>query len=249
MAVVALGIGLNIVGFGSINALWLSPLPYPDAHQLVGLNERAKGSSGVCGVSLANFFDWRDRQHVFSALAAFYPTRVSLAESAEAETVNAVTATADFFTVLGVAPVEGRTFLPEDAQPGAPPVVVLSDNLWRSRFQAAPMVGSTVRVDGVPTTVIGIMPPEFGFPRFAARTQLYLPLTANRAALQRWNHSVWAVARLHPRRTLDEARAEMQVIGDRLAREYPTGNADIEPMLMPLRHLFLDSDKIGRAHV
>ena len=173
-------------------------------------------------------------------MAAYYPTRVSLAEAGEAESVHALAATADFFAVFGVAPMEGRTFVPEDAQPGAPPVVVLSESLWRGRFRAASVVGSTVRVDGVPSTVIGIMPPEFGFPRFSVRTQIYYPMKVQRASLNRANHGVWAVARLRPERTINDARAEMQVIGDQLARENPGLSVNIEPVVMPLRHLFLD---------
>ncbi len=239
MGVLALGIGLNVVGFGSINAILLRPLPYPDAHELVGINECYKGSAQGVSVSLANFADWHDRQRVFSALAAFHPTRVSLTDAGETDSVEALAATADLFAVLGVAPVEGRTFVPEDDQPGAPPVVVISDNLWRRRFNAAPLVGSTVRVDGVPSTVIGIMPRGFCFPD---RAQLWHPLTVSRATLNRANHSVWAVARLHAGRTIEEARAEMRVIGDQLAREYPDAIGKIEPVVMPVRHLMIETE-------
>ena len=237
IGVLALGIGLNVIGFGSINAILLRPLPFPDAHHLVGINEFYQGSPS--GVSLANFLDWQDRQRTFSALAAFYPTRVSLTDAGEAESFEALAATADLFAVLGVAPVEGRTFVPGDDQLGAPPVVVISDNLWRRRFNAAPLVGSTVRVDGVPSTVIGIMPPGFCF---EDRAQLWHPLTVNRAALNRANHGVWAVARLSPGRTIQEAGAEMQVIGDQLAREYPDAIGKTRPRVMPLRHMMIDTE-------
>jgi len=190
-------------------------------------------------VSLANFFDWQDRQRTFSALAAYYPTRVSLTDAGETDSVEALAATADLFAVLGVAPMEGRTFAPGDDQPGAPPVVVLSDNLWRRRFNAAPLVGSTVRVGGVPSTVIGIMPPGFCF---EDRAQLWHPLTVNRATLNRANHGVWAVARLHRGRTIKEARAEMQIIGDQLGREYPDAVGKTQPLVMPLRHMMIDTE-------
>jgi putative ABC transport system permease protein len=239
VGVMALGIGLNVVGFGSINALWLRPLPFPDAHQLVGIAECYGGSSQGTAASLANFFDWQDRQKTFRALAAYQPTRVSLTSEGETDSVEALAATVDLFAVLGVAPAAGRTFVADDAQPGAPPVVVLSDNLWRRRYQGALLVGSTVKVDGVSSTVIGIMPPGFGFPD---RTQLWLPLAVNRATLNRAAGNVWAVARLREGRTLPDARAEMRVIGNQLAREYPEAVGKLEPLLMPLPHMLVETD-------
>ena len=239
VVILALGIGLNVTAFGAINALLLRPVPYPSADQLVGLNERAKGSSGNMSVSLANFADWHDRQRVFSALAAYQPTRVSLTGAGEAESVEGLAATAGLFAALGVRPVEGRTFVRGDDQPGAPPVVVISDLLWRRRFDARPLAGSSISVNGVPSTVIGIMPPGFCFPD---RAQIWYPLTLNRTTLSRAGHNSWAVARLNPGRTLDDARAEMLSIGHQLAREYPDVNKDIEPLLIPLHEVIVETD-------
>lgn len=239
VTILALGIGLNVAVFGAINALLVRPLPYPDAQQLVGLNERAKGSSGYMSVALANFADWHDRQRVFSALAAYQPARVSLTGSGEAESVEGLAATSDLFTVLGVRPVVGRTFIPGDDRPGAAPVVVVSDLLWRRRFDARPVVGSTISVNGVASTVIGIMPAGFCFPD---RAQIWLPLTLDRATLSRSGHNSWAVARLRGGRTVEQSRAEMERIGQQLAREYPEFDKNVEPMVMPLRDVLVEID-------
>ena len=149
-AILALGIGLNVTMFGAVNAFLLRPLPYPDDDRLVYLDEHAAGQSGTMKVALANFADWQDRQRVFTAMAAYRRSRVSLSGSGEAESVDSLTATAALFRVLGVAPAAGRGFAAEDAEPGAPLVAVISDLLWRSRFAGRPMVGETIRVNGAP---------------------------------------------------------------------------------------------------
>ncbi len=231
VAILTLGIGLNVTMFGVVSAFLLRPLPYPDDDRLVYLDERAIGQSGTMKVALANFADWQDRQQTFTAMAAYQRTRVSLSGGGDAESVDALLATTALFQVLGVNPAAGRGFAPADADSGAP-VVVLGDLLWRNRFGGKPMVGESVIVNGAPRTVVGIMPPGFSFPE---RAQVWIPTPVSRAAAERAGHGWWVVARLGNGRTLSHARSEMSGIGKQLAREYPDVNARVEPLVVPYR--------------
>ncbi len=231
VAILALGIGLNVTMFGVVNAFLLRPLPYPDDARLVFLDERWSGQSGTMKVALANFADWQDRQRTFTAMAAYQRTRVSLTGGGDAESVDALLATTALFRVLGVNAAAGRAFADADAGSGEP-VIVLSDLLWRDRFGGKPLVGETVTVNGAPRTVVGIMPPGFSFPE---RAQAWIPTPVSRAPDERAGHGWWVVARLGHGRTLAHARSEMSGIGRELAQEYPDVNAKVEPLVVPYR--------------
>jgi putative ABC transport system permease protein len=238
VTILALGIGLNVTMFGAVHALLLRPLPYPEGDRLVSLDEHAAGQQGTMKVALANFADWQDRQRVFTAMAAYQRTRVSLSGGSDAESVDALIATGRLFRVLGVHPGAGRGFTSEEAEAGAP-VVVLSDLLWRRRYDGRPMVGQTITVNGRPRTVVGIMPPGFAFPE---RAQIWIPTPVSHTPEDRAGHGWWVVARLVDGRTLAQARGEMLSIGKHLAREYPDVNEKVEPLLMPLREEMVEPD-------
>lgn len=231
VAILALGIGLNVTMFGVVNAFLLRPLPYPDDDRLVHLDERATGQNGTMKVALANFADWQERRRAFTAMAAYQRTRVSLSGGGDAESVDALLATTALFRVLGVNPAAGRGFADADAESGVP-VAVLSDLLWRNRFGGRPIVGETITVNGAPRTVVGIMPPGFSFPE---RAQIWIPTPISRAPGDRAGHGWWVVGRLANGRTLDHARHEMAGIGRQLAQEHPDVNAKVEPLVVPYR--------------
>jgi predicted permease len=233
--VLAVGIGLNVTMFSVVNGLLLRPLPYPHDDRLVFLDERVSGQDGTMKVALANFADWQDRQRVFTAMAAYRRTRVTLSGDADAERVEALVATTALFRVLGINPAAGRGFTTEDAEAN---VVVLSDLLWRQRYEGKPIVGRTITVNGAPQTVAGIMPPGFSFPE---RARIWIPTPISRTPQDRSGHGWWVVARLTDGRTLADARAEMADIGRQLVREHPDINGipgterRVEPLVMPYR--------------
>ena len=243
VAILALGIGLNVTMFSVVNAFLLRPLPYPDDDRLVLLDERATGQQGTMKVALADFADWQDRQRVFTGMAAYQRTRVSLSRDGDTESVDALRATTALFRVLGVSPASGRGFAAEDEQAS---VVVISDLLWRRRYDGRPIVGETIFVNGAPQTVVGIMPAGFSFPE---RAQLWLPAPVSRASGDRSGHGWWVVARLAEGRTLAQARGEMASIGKQLVAEYPqelaAGSKEVEPVVMPYRDEIVEPEVRG----
>ncbi len=222
----ALGIGANTAIFSVVNTVLLRPLPYKDADRLVmvwGYN-RARGFN-TGQVSPLDFADWRSQNHVFENMAASTDSTYTLTGTSQPALIIAYSFSADYFRVLGVAPLLGRTFLPEEEQAGRNHVTVLSYSFWQTRFGAdRGLVGNTIHLDGAPYTVIGIMPPGFQYPAF---TQLWTPLTvSSEAANDRAYRYLRVLARMKPGVTLQEAQIEMNTIASRLALEYPKTNKD-----------------------
>ena len=160
----ALGIGATSAIFSVVNGVLLRPLPYHEPDGVVMVHTRLDGTPGR-ELSLPEFFDLREQSRSFSRLAAFANGSLTLTGSGTPERLQAGYVTAEAFPVVGVSPVRGRGFAAAEDLPGRPPVVVLSDGLWRRRFGADPdIVGRTLILDDVPTTVLGIMPPGFQLP-------------------------------------------------------------------------------------
>src|SRR5581483_1743809 len=171
----ALGIGANSAVFSIVNAVLLRPLPYAHPERVMMIQGVPLSLSPE--FSAANIFDWRDRAPSFESLAAFNPASdgVNLTGDAEPQRVIATEVTAAYFSTLGVQPIQGRTFAPEDEQEGHARVVVLSYELWQQRFHRdGDIVGQTIRLNEVPHTVIGVAPPGVQAP---ASADLWLPLS------------------------------------------------------------------------
>jgi putative ABC transport system permease protein len=222
----ALGTGANTAIFSVVNTVLLRPLPYKDADRLVtvwGYN-RARGFDTDL-VSPLDFADWRSQNHLFESMAASTDVQYTLTGVGEPAVIVAYSFSADYFHVLGVAPLVGRTFLPEEEQPGKNNVAVLSYSLWQSRLGGKrDLVGKSISLDGAPYTVVGIMPPGFQHPPF---TQLWTPLTvAKEAANDRAYRYLRVMARLKPGVTIQQAQAEMNTIARRLALDYPKTNKE-----------------------
>jgi len=222
----ALGIGANTAIFSVVNTVLIRPLPYKDADRLVtvwGYN-RARGFD-TDQVSPLDFADWRSQNHVFAGMAASTDTQYTLTGEGEPELITAYSFSADYFHVLGTAPLLGRTFLPEEEEPGKNHVAVLSYSLWQKRFGGdRDLVGRDILLDGAPYTVVGVMPPAFQYPSF---TELWTPLTmSSEAAQDRAYRYLRVMARLKPRVTIQQAQMEMNTIAARLAREFPKTNKD-----------------------
>ena len=225
----ALGIGANTVMFSVFNATLLRPVPFPDPDRLVTIwGGRTDNPDSLNIVSLPNYRDWRTRARTFSDQAIFDSAGrgYNLTGEGDAEQVPGLRVTASFFDVLGVEPLLGRTFLPEEELRGRDRVVVLSHGLWTRRYGAdRSIVGRAIRIDGVPHQVVGVMPPEFRFQFWSAPRQLWVPAGWTEGDQDRQSQSFIAIARLRPEVALDEARAEMDGIGRALAQEYPNDNA------------------------
>jgi putative ABC transport system permease protein len=221
----ALGIGANTTMFSVINSLLLKPVPFPEAERLVLVwQSRINDPKNRNIVAAPNYWEWEKQNDVFERMALLDSAGkgYSLAGDGEAERVSGVRVTAGFFDVLGVAPQLGRTFLPEEEQVGKHQVVVISDSLWRSRYNADPtIIGKTVKVDSEAHTVIGVMPPKFEFSLYSPVRQLWVPVAYTKGDHERGSNSFMCLARLKPGVTLEQARARMDNIGRAVATQYP----------------------------
>jgi putative ABC transport system permease protein len=215
----ALGIGASTAIFSLAHTLLLAPLPFPQADRLVRLWENAADDpERITIVSAPNFKDWQEQSSSFERMAIWEYQQFNVAALEEPVQVLGMRASSSVFPMLGVQPQLGRTFTVEEDAPGHD-VVVIGDSLWRSRFGARPdIVGQTVRVNGRPHQVIGVMPPSFIFVQ--RRHQLWVPIAFNDNDASRGSHSFMVAARLKPDVTFDAAKAEMASIGARLAKEH-----------------------------
>jgi putative ABC transport system permease protein len=234
----ALGIGANTAIFTVINAVLLRPLPFEEPERLVGVweaNSLRRSERNV--VAPANYLDWVSDNAVFSAMSAVYDMSASLAGSGQPEEVPVQSATAGLFQLLGLRPELGRVFSDADDAPGAPDVAVLSHGLWVRRYGGDPtVVGSAVRLDGKPFTVIGVMPPETRTFGVQPRPDLWIPLGLDPSENYRETSGRFlrAAARLKPGVTIERAQAELSTIARRLETQYPDFNTHWSVNLVPL---------------
>jgi predicted permease len=221
----ALGIGANVTAFSIVNALAFKPLPFPESNRLVDLHEfsATKLCSG-CGVgtSYPGFLDWRANTRSFAQMGAYVERPFNISGTETAERVGGALVSAETFSLLGVPPALGRPFTRDDDRPGAAPVVMLGDAIFARRYGAdRRIVGQTIRVNGVPHTVIGVMPPRFRFPEFA---DLWVPFEPNAAGSTRDQRDFGVVARLKPDVSVAMANEEMRRLAKSLAETYPEQN-------------------------
>ncbi|PYV84747.1 MAG: hypothetical protein DMG05_24025 [Acidobacteria bacterium] len=239
----ALGVGATTAIFGVINAVLLQPLPYKDSDRIMVLWSTSR--QGDAGVSLADFADWRDQNQVFTQVASWGSREpLVLIGKDEADPINAMSATASFFSLLGVRTALGRTFLPEEDNPGGKLVVVLSHSLWQRRFGGDPnVVGKAVRLSEETYTVVGVLPSDFRFfgGAFGGSVDLWTSQSTYEAVHwgYRWNRVGNVIAKLKPAMTLKEAQAGMDVIASRLQKQYPTTNAGWGIEVLPLREVLV----------
>jgi putative ABC transport system permease protein len=222
----ALGIGANSAVFSLIDHVLLRPLPLHKPERIAVLWEQPpksvvtaslSSSRGHNPVSPQNFVDWQKRSHSFEAMAAISETSIGVSGSGEPRVVHAIAASGDFFRVLGVPQLLGRTFDRTDDLPGAPPVTVISYALWRQLFGGDPSaVGRTIRASGTPVTVIGVMPEHFDLP--FAPAELWVPLDEGRY--------LSVIAKLQPATTFTAAHTELSVLAQAIAAERPESNRD-----------------------
>ena len=232
---VGLGVGVTTTILSAVNAILIRPLPYDHAGELVAIYARmpAQNEHGV-NISYPDYLSWRDQNRSFTQVGMYTWQAIAFSGEGEPERVDGAMVSANLFPLLGARPLLGRGFVAEEEQAGRNRVVLLSHALWRRRFGGdSTVVGRTITVDGYPYQVIGVMPPGFGFPD---RGQAWLPLTIERAGLERGNRFyAGAIARLKPGTTLADAQRDLDVISSRLLREYPRDNFGFDAEALTLR--------------
>ena len=227
----ALGIGATTAIFSLVYAVMLKPLPFPESDRLVWLSQEDHSTGAAIPESLSypDYFDWRAQSRTFSGLASFTGGNATLTGMGIAQHLNSATVSSNFFRVLSVAPMLGRDFLWEEEKPGHRGVM-LSYALWESRFGANPhVVGQPVMLNGQQYTVAGVMPRSFNFPIDQPSVDLWTSLAAtgegeSPMTAQRGADTLEVIGRLKPNTTLEQAKAEMDVIARNLAKQYPDSN-------------------------
>jgi putative ABC transport system permease protein len=230
----ALGIGANTFAFSSVHALLLSPLPFPNLDRIVTIYERVQ-SQGIDHneASVANYLDWREQNETFDQVALYRWWGGNLTTDGAPERVQGFLITANLFDVLSAKPELGRGFLPDEEQPGKDQVVILSHGLWQRRFGGDPaIIGRTVAVNSVNRVIIGVMPPEYNFPRGA---EILGPLAFSpEQARNRRDHSYLSVGLLKPSASVRQAQADLDTICKRLETQYPQTNTGRDAVVIPL---------------
>ncbi len=233
--VAALGVGATTAAFSVTDHVLIRPLPFPGPHRLVKLwqDQAALGYTRM-ELSPANYRDWKARSTSFESIGCWRNVSVNLSGSGEPERLEGQGVSSELFPLLGVQPLLGRNFTPEEDVAGAAGTVILSHGLWQARFGGDPgVLGRRLVLDDAPYEVIGVMPPDFRFPRRG--TQLWTTARFQEQDYEdRTNTFVYGIGRLKPGVSLQTARAEMSLIAAQLERAYPE-NAKVGATLVLLR--------------
>lgn len=230
----ALGIGANTAIFSVVNAVLLRPLPFPDPDSLVSLFETdARRGQERGSHSYPNFMDLRAQNTSFERVASYHGSDYVLTGRGEPARLEASVATADLFPLLGVAPVLGRNFSPDEDKPSETGrVVILSHSLFQNRFNGdASVLNQPITLNGVSFTVVGVMPAGFEFPIQNDPVELWTTIAGDAAGkepitAQRGAHFLQVIGRLKPAVTMEQAQADITAIGSRLEQQYPNTNTN-----------------------
>jgi putative ABC transport system permease protein len=226
VAVIALGLGIgaNTAIFSLVNGVLLRPLPFPDAGRIIYIEGKNSAASITeSNVSYLDFTDWSQQTDLFASTAAYWTGEAHLgADGAEPERVPRAGVTPGFFSVLGVQPVLGRTFVPEDDKGWPQSVAIISHGLWKRRFGSDPaIVGKQVQMSARPLTIIGVMPAGFEYPE---QTQIWVPTAVNLRDEPRDNRVWSAIARLNNGVDLKQAQTRLSAINAQLDKQFHETN-------------------------
>ncbi|HEY2152312.1 MAG TPA: ABC transporter permease [Vicinamibacterales bacterium] len=239
----ALGIGANATIFTVVNATLIEPLPYREPARLVALwetNGRRAGRPNTIGP--ANIIRWQERATSFERIAPYYDYRVNLTGGGAPEEIVTLAVTPDYFPALGVAPLAGRIFAPDEGPDGRDALAILSFSLWQRRFGGDPsIVGRSVQIDAKPVTIIGVMPAEARL--FVSRgslvgkpAELWMPFAFSEASRTPRGRYLSAIARIRPGVTVAQAQAELATIASGLSREFPAFDTNWSTLVVPIRN-------------
>src|SRR5438067_11495813 len=217
---VALAIAANTTIFSVVNAVMLQPLPFHQPGRLVQVAEKNdKLNLPNFGASVLNFLSWREQTRTFEELAAIGLTTFTVTGAGEPEQFSGNRISPALTHVLGVSPILGRSFTADEEKPSAAPVAMLGEGAWKRRFGADPtIVGHTITLNGLPTTVVGVAPASLNL--FSAG-EIYTPLTIDPSKELRLNHVIIVLGRLKRGIPLEQAQAEMDTISSQVGRQYP----------------------------
>src|SRR5271169_1153094 len=230
----ALGIGANTALFSVVNGVLLNPLPFPNPEQLVAAYAKTP-SFEQSSISYPNFQDWQRNNHSFSALGAFRSEEYNLTGSGEPERLHGHMISAEFFPALGINPKLGRNILPEEDRPGAAPVAVIGDGLWKRKFGLSrEVLGKNLMLNGKAYTVIGV---ATGRIAGLSDSDVYVPIGQWTDPSFRDRHigmGMNAIGRMKAGITFEQARADMDSVAQNLAAAYPDANKGTGITLVPL---------------
>ena len=231
----ALGIGANSSLFSVVNGVLLNPLPYPEPNRIMSIyfkNNQFQQAS----IAYLNFLDWQKDNHTFASMALFRADDFNLTEVGEAERLRGHMISAGFFSLLGVNPILGREFAPDEDRVGGNRVALLSDGLWKRKFAGArDIVGKNLTIDGKPYTVVGVVS---GSTPFTSVSDVFVPIGQWDDPTfrdRRVSMGSFAIGRLKPGITIEQARADMDAVAHNLTVAYPKANANTGIKVLPLK--------------
>jgi predicted permease len=247
----ALGVGANTAIFSVVYAVLLKPLPYATSSQLFNVFQQQQRENVPTAWSYPNFKELHDQNHVFGAVAGAQRHQLTVTGRGEPLVVNSAAVTAEFFSLFDVQPLVGRIFHSEDGKAGAPPVVILSETLWRGSLGADPdIIGSVMDLDKRSFTVVGIMPTAFRFPLFASVTeapQLWVPVRQDPLfgpwMERRSSHWLQVTGRVKPGVSMTQVQAEMDAFAANIAKEFPAENTGWLIRSVPLQDMIVENVK------
>jgi len=232
-----LGIGVNSTVFTFVNAVLLRGLPFPNSDQIVHLTSRNTAEGNTDAVSYPDFLDWRAQARSLSSLAAYRQTPMNISDSGHPpERANGVRVSTNAFSIIGEAPIRGRDFKEGEDAKGTEPVAIIGYGLWKTRYGSDPnVIGKSIRINDVPTTVIGIMAEGMKFP---TNTDVWMPLVPDTDMERRDARAMNLFGRLAPGVTLKQAQTELTGINKNLERQYPDTNKSIDAEIMTFNQRF-----------
>ncbi|HMB26932.1 MAG TPA: ABC transporter permease [Blastocatellia bacterium] len=243
----ALGIGANTAIFSVIDALMLRPLPFREPDKLFQVWEsNVKLGYKEMSASYPNFADWRDQNQVFEQIAIYSDSTFNLTGAAEPERIKGAVVAPAFFPLLGVKPMLGRVLAPEEDHPNKVFSVVMSESLWRRRFNSDPqIIGRTISLDAESFTVVGVVPNISNLAGLPNDTEVWISISQAYGFDNRRGHGYLVMARLRPGVTREQAQADMDRIAGALAVQYPESNTDRGVRLVPLQEQIVGDFKLA----
>ncbi|HKY03311.1 MAG TPA: ABC transporter permease, partial [Blastocatellia bacterium] len=245
----ALGIGANTAIFSVVNSMLLRPLPYAEPERLLQVWETqpSKGRRQI-PASYPNFKDWKEQNQVFEEIAAYTEWSLNLTGAGDPERIQSAIVSPAFFSMLGVRPIIGRDFLPEEDQPGKNLVALLGQSLWQRRFNSDPnIIDRAITLGGKSFTVIGVVPRNAQVPVLSSEVELFVPVTHGFALTGRAAHYLSVIARLKQDVSLEQAQAEVETIAGRLAQQYPDANMGRGMRVVPLLEQIVGEFRVSLA--